>query len=147
MTPAPALRTSSACASSELASVRGRGTVVAARSGALPAVSCATSAVPASESATAAIQAGVLSSMRGQCNVPRRLHAARGCAKIAAVTRRLALAVGTLVCLACAAPPAQAEDGYELWLRYRPLEAERREVVARLAAGIVAPAQASATLR
>jgi alpha-glucuronidase len=85
--------------------------------------------------------------MRGQCNVPRRLHAARGCAKIATVTRRLALAVGTLVCLACTAPPAQAEDGYELWLRYRPLEAERREAVARLAAGIVAPAQASATLR
>jgi alpha-glucuronidase len=84
--------------------------------------------------------------MRGQCNVPHRLHAARACAKIATVTRRLALAVGTLLCLACT-PLAQAEDGYELWLRYRPLEAERREAVAGLAAGIVTPTQTSATLR
>jgi alpha-glucuronidase len=63
------------------------------------------------------------------------------------VTRRLALAAGTLLCLACTVPLAQAEDGYELWLRYRPLEAARREAVAALAAGIVAPPQASATLR
>jgi alpha-glucuronidase len=63
------------------------------------------------------------------------------------VTRRLALAAGTLLCLACTVPFAQAEDGYELWLRYRPLEAARREAVAALAAGIVAPPQASATLR
>ncbi|HSC13977.1 MAG TPA: alpha-glucuronidase family glycosyl hydrolase, partial [Gammaproteobacteria bacterium] len=51
------------------------------------------------------------------------------------------------ICLAAAATPAQAEDGYELWLRYRPLDAARREALERSAAAIVAPAEASATLR
>jgi alpha-glucuronidase len=42
---------------------------------------------------------------------------------------------------------AHAEDGYELWLRYRLLAPEPRAALARVAASIVAPAEASATLR
>jgi alpha-glucuronidase len=62
------------------------------------------------------------------------------------VMRGLAAAAG-LLCLTVAAPPAYAEDGYELWLRYRPLAAEQRGRFTAIATGIVAPAQASATLR
>jgi alpha-glucuronidase len=45
------------------------------------------------------------------------------------------------------ASPACAEDGYDLWLRYRPLAPEPRAALARVAASIVAPAEPSATLR
>ncbi|HEU4617884.1 MAG TPA: alpha-glucuronidase family glycosyl hydrolase [Gammaproteobacteria bacterium] len=45
------------------------------------------------------------------------------------------------------APASHAEDGYELWLRYAPLAPERRAAVSRVAAGIVAPPEASATIR
>jgi alpha-glucuronidase len=60
---------------------------------------------------------------------------------------RCVLAVGALLFVAGTAPHAQAEDGYELWLRYPPLAAEHRESLAALATGIVAPARPSATLR
>jgi alpha-glucuronidase len=49
--------------------------------------------------------------------------------------------------LAVASPAAHAEDGYELWLRYRPLAVEQRERLTALAGGVVVPSQASATLR
>jgi alpha-glucuronidase len=60
--------------------------------------------------------------------------------------RRVVVAVGALLIAAALSPLARAEDGYDLWLRYRPLAAERREAVARVSAGIVSPAQISATL-
>ncbi len=56
-------------------------------------------------------------------------------------------AAAVLLCLAVAAPAAYAEDGYELWLRYRPLAGERREAFAAVATAIVAPPQTSPTLR
>jgi alpha-glucuronidase len=59
--------------------------------------------------------------------------------------RRL-VAAGVLL-LAVAAPRAHAEDGYDLWLRYRPLAADRREALQRSAAAIVVPAEPSDTLR
>jgi len=62
------------------------------------------------------------------------------------VTRRLVLAAGLLACAAGTVPFAHAEDGYQLWLRYRPLAAERREAFTRSVTGVVAPAQASPTL-
>ncbi len=61
--------------------------------------------------------------------------------------RRFALAFGALLCLVGVAPAAHAEDGYDLWLRYRPLAAEQRAALASVSTGIVAPAPASATLR
>ncbi|HEX7236944.1 MAG TPA: alpha-glucuronidase family glycosyl hydrolase [Gammaproteobacteria bacterium] len=61
--------------------------------------------------------------------------------------RRVVVAAGALLFAAgVLSPPARAEDGYDLWLRYRPLAAERREAVARVSTGIVSPAQVSATL-
>jgi alpha-glucuronidase len=57
------------------------------------------------------------------------------------------LAAAALLCLAVAMPAAKAEDGYELWLRYALLPSEPRAALTRVAAGIVAPAEASATLR
>ncbi len=63
------------------------------------------------------------------------------------VARRLVLAAGTLLLVAGMAPSAEAEDGYELWLRYRPLPPELRDAVTDVATAIVAPADASATLR
>ena len=57
------------------------------------------------------------------------------------------LAAAALLCLAVAMPAAKAEDGYELWLRYALLPSEPRAALTRVAAGIVAPADASATLR
>jgi len=62
------------------------------------------------------------------------------------LTRRVVLAVGALLIAAALSPRARAEDGYDLWLRYRPLAAERREAVARVSTGIVSPPQVSATL-
>ncbi|HWN39071.1 MAG TPA: alpha-glucuronidase family glycosyl hydrolase [Gammaproteobacteria bacterium] len=59
---------------------------------------------------------------------------------------RVVLAVGALLLAAALSPSARAEDGYDLWLRYRPLAAERREAVTRMAAAIVSPAQVSATM-
>lgn len=41
---------------------------------------------------------------------------------------------------------AAAEDGYRLWLRHAPLEAERREALADAYRGILTPADASPTL-
>ena len=64
----------------------------------------------------------------------------------AALTRRVILAVGALL-LVAVHPLARAEDGYELWLRYRPLAAEPRERLAALATAIVVPPEPSATLR
>jgi len=57
------------------------------------------------------------------------------------------LVAAGVICLAAAATPAQAEDGYDLWLRYRPLDAAHGEALQRSAAAIVAPAEPSATLR
>ncbi|HJR68976.1 MAG TPA: alpha-glucuronidase family glycosyl hydrolase, partial [Gammaproteobacteria bacterium] len=59
---------------------------------------------------------------------------------------RVLAAASVLLCLPVAAPPAYAEDGYDLWLRYRPLALEHRERFVAFATGIVAPAQASVTL-
>jgi alpha-glucuronidase len=56
-------------------------------------------------------------------------------------------AAAVLLHLAVAATPVYAEDGYDLWLRYRPLAAEHREGLAAVATAIVAPPRASATLR
>jgi alpha-glucuronidase len=47
--------------------------------------------------------------------------------------------------LAIAAAPAGAEDGYDLWLRYRPIEQPTRDAYARHAAAIV-PMSASPTM-
>jgi alpha-glucuronidase len=63
------------------------------------------------------------------------------------VTRRLVLAASLLACVAGTAPSAHAEDGYDLWLRYRPLAAERRDTVTGVSTAIVTPAEASPTLR
>jgi len=59
------------------------------------------------------------------------------------------LAAGALVLAASLAPAARAEDGYELWLRYRPLPAEQRERFAASATAIVVSPgrEPSATLR
>jgi alpha-glucuronidase len=65
---------------------------------------------------------------------------------LARMMRDLA-AAAVLLCVAVTAPLAHAEDGYELWLRYRPLATERREAFAAVATAIVAPPQASPTLR
>jgi alpha-glucuronidase len=62
------------------------------------------------------------------------------------VIRRLVIFVGAL-CFAGMAPSSQAEDGYDLWLRYRPLAVERREALAAAATAIVAPAEPSVTMR
>jgi alpha-glucuronidase len=62
------------------------------------------------------------------------------------VIRRLVIFVGAL-CFAGMAPSSQAEDGYDLWLRYRPVPAPRREALAAAATAIVAPAEPSATMR
>src|SRR6188508_797650 len=87
------------------------------------------------------------------------LRAANVCAKIArgkpggAVAmipsrgRMRGLAAAALLCLAVAMPAAKAEDGYELWLRYSLLPPEPRAALTRVAAGIVAPVEASPTLR
>ena len=53
--------------------------------------------------------------------------------------RRVAACLA-LVCALTAAAPARAEDGYDLWLRYRPITDEaRRTDISALAAAIVAP--------
>ncbi|RIA43698.1 alpha-glucuronidase [Hephaestia caeni] len=57
---------------------------------------------------------------------------------------RLLLALALLLGIA---PAAHAEDGYDLWLRYRPLAAAPRAVVAAQAAAILAPADPSPSLR
>src|SRR3546814_2531586 len=49
---------------------------------------------------------------------------------------RLLLALALLLGIA---PAAHAEDGYDLWLRYRPLAAAPRAVVAAQASAILAP--------
>jgi alpha-glucuronidase len=59
---------------------------------------------------------------------------------------RFVLGVGALLGIALPVPPARAEDGYDLWLRYRPLAAEQRERLAALATTIVVPARASPTV-
>ncbi|MBL8550093.1 MAG: alpha-glucuronidase [Hyphomonadaceae bacterium] len=51
-----------------------------------------------------------------------------------------------LAALLLAVAPARAEDGYDLWLRYRPLEAPAQRVYRASAAELVAPAQRSPTL-
>ena len=48
--------------------------------------------------------------------------------------RVLALILG----LVLIAPAARAEDGYDLWLRYRPVEASARPAYAARAAAITA---------
>jgi len=48
--------------------------------------------------------------------------------------------------LSCAAAPAQAEDGYNLWLRYHPIAGPRQGEVARHATAIVVPGD-SPTIR
>jgi len=55
--------------------------------------------------------------------------------------------LGALLCFAGAASSSQAEDGYDLWLRYRPLATGFREALRNVGAGIVAPADGSATIR
>jgi alpha-glucuronidase len=52
---------------------------------------------------------------------------------------RAAAAVLLLAAGACA-PLAHAEDGYDLWLRYRPLAAERAQSYRPLTAALIAPA-------
>ena len=63
------------------------------------------------------------------------------------VQRRVVLAVGAWLCGGALSPAAHAEDGYELWLRYRPLAVEQRARIALRAASIVVPPESSATLR
>jgi len=48
----------------------------------------------------------------------------------------------TILAASAGAPPAHAagEDGYDLWLRYRPLPGAQRAALARVATGIVLPA-------
>ena len=57
------------------------------------------------------------------------------------------LGVGVLLGIALLVPPARAEDGYDLWLRYRPLAAEQRERLTAIATRILIPPRASATVR
>ena len=61
----------------------------------------------------------------------------------ALLQRRAIAAVGALLMVA-ALPLARAEDGYELWLRYRPLEGAARERLVAHAAAIVVPPEPSA---
>lgn len=49
--------------------------------------------------------------------------------------------------LACLPQAVRAEDGYDLWLRYRPLAEGQRQQVARAARSIVAPANPSPTVK
>lgn len=58
-----------------------------------------------------------------------------------------ALAAGWLAALLHPALGAPVEDGYELWLRYRPLPAAQQAGVAARAAQIVAPAPGSASVQ
>ncbi len=51
-----------------------------------------------------------------------------------------------VLALSAVAGPALAEDGYDLWLRYRPLASAARETYRQYAADLVAPAGASPTL-
>ena len=44
------------------------------------------------------------------------------------------------------AAPSHAEDGYDLWLRYRPIEAGARQMYRTQITQIVAPATSSPTL-
>ena len=50
-----------------------------------------------------------------------------------------------LLGLACSAPVALAEDGYDLWLRYRPLPSEWLEAYHRRTTEVI-PGTPSATL-
>ena len=62
--------------------------------------------------------------------------------------RRFVLPLMTCVALASVAiPSASAEDGYDLWLRYAPLEPGARERVAARITSVVAPGEVSATRR
>jgi alpha-glucuronidase len=61
--------------------------------------------------------------------------------------RRLMRVLAAAALLLAVAPPAHTEDGYELWLRYRPLGPEPRAALARVSTAIGAPTEASATLR
>lgn len=55
--------------------------------------------------------------------------------------------VALLLSLALALPPVgRAEDGYDLWLRYRPVEPERREAYATFTRQLVLPQRQSPTL-
>ncbi len=42
------------------------------------------------------------------------------------LVNRIALACAAMIGAVCAAPPARGEDGYDLWLRYAPLEGSTR---------------------
>lgn len=56
--------------------------------------------------------------------------------------------VALLLSIALALPPvSRAEDGYDLWLRYRPVEPERRETYAAFTRQLVLPQRQSPTLR
>ena len=63
---------------------------------------------------------------------------------LAKVIWRLAIAAAFL--LLGVAPPARAEDGYDLWLRYRPMEAAALAQYRPLATAIVAAKATSPTL-
>ena len=56
------------------------------------------------------------------------------------------LLMAALLFLAFAAP-ARAEDGYDLWLRYRPVETNARQVYRTQITQIVAPTASSPTTR
>jgi alpha-glucuronidase len=53
---------------------------------------------------------------------------------------------GLALLLALAAAPARAEDGYDLWLRYRPLDAAAQQALRKGAATIVTGRSPSATI-
>src|SRR5262245_55744138 len=50
-----------------------------------------------------------------------------------------ALVFSLFALMVASATPAQAEDGYELWLRYHPIEAQARAPYAAAATSIVIP--------
>src|SRR5690606_32145784 len=62
--------------------------------------------------------------------------------------RRFAIPLTTCAALAWVAiASANAEDGYDLWLRYAPLDRGERERVAARITSVVAPGEISATRR
>ena len=56
-------------------------------------------------------------------------------------------ALGLLLSVSYCAPAALAEDGYDLWLRYRPLGEEARLALAPRISSIVGPDNPSTTVR
>ncbi|MBS7458562.1 alpha-glucuronidase family glycosyl hydrolase [Coralloluteibacterium stylophorae] len=74
--------------------------------------------------------------------IRRPVHHRRGALRpaLAARVQRAVLGIACWLLLAAVVPRAQAEDGYDLWLRYRPLDAAQAQTGRSHVAQLVAPA-------